>query len=299
MSFKEFKEEYKKLQTEEERKNFIKKRIESLLKNSEPKRIGKEMCGSYKDFISPNIGVCSNTSDIFADMKMDDLNIYQEFMNYIHNDVDKYMYGEPITINVIQYFIWNYFGYNAGAVFERMDIYSNGRPVSIKELKGKNIAACSERSAMVQNLLKFLGFDSEIIFGKLNGNESHAYIVFKPEKANIRILYDPMNPVEYLENGEKKYCAGVSRMSEEQYTELQNGGTYNFNYDLVKKIFVKNNECVEDKRVYTSDEIKFKQDMPVEDKLKQIKAEYIKVMENNANVIEDTVLDNEQGGIKR
>lgn len=170
-----------------------------------------------------------------------------------------------------------------------MDLYSNGKPVSVKDLKGRNLAACSERSAMVQNLLKFLGFDSELIFGKLNGNESHAYVVFKPEGANIRILYDPMNPVEYIVDGEKKYCAGVSRMSEEQYAQLQNGGSYTFNYDLVKKLFVKENRCTEDERIYTSDEIKFKKNIPTEkEKLEQMKDEYMRMMETG--VIENTVL---------
>ena len=41
--------------------------------------------------------------------------------------------------------------------------------LSVKELKGKNIAACSERSALAQNILKFLGLESEKEFHEFAG----------------------------------------------------------------------------------------------------------------------------------
>ena len=47
-------------------------------------------------------------------------------------------------------------------------------------------------------------------------------------------------------------------MSEEQYIDLKNGKEYIFNYDLVKKLFIKDNEYVEQERKYLSDEIKYK-----------------------------------------
>ncbi len=258
MTFNEFKEEYKKLQTPEERDTFIKNRIEALMDNSKVKRIGLNLCGSYNGFISPDMGVCSNASGYFEDMHMDDMNVYRDFMNFIDNDIDKYMYGEPMAIYSIQHFIWDYFGLNAGGIVDRFNIYCGNEPVSIKELKGNDVAACSERSAMVQNLLKFLGFDSEIAFGKLNNHELHAYVIFRPENDNNRILYDPMNPVKYEADGKNYYCPGISMMSEEQYTQLKNGEPYTFDYNLVKKIYTRTYPCSEEKRVYTCDEVKFK-----------------------------------------
>ena len=259
MTFKEFKNEYKQLQTESERKEFIKKRLNYLLENNNvPTQIGIGCCGSYNGFITPNISVRSNELKFFQGLKMNDMDIYESLLNYVDNDLDRYMYGEPITIYYIQNFIWNYFGYNGGSVFQRIELYDNDEPISIKEFKKNNLATCSERSAMVQNLLKFLGFDSEIVFGKLNDKELHAYIIFKPENSKIRILYDPMNPVEYSIDGQKRYCPGVAKMSEEQYLDLNNGKEYVFNYDLVKKLFIKDNEYVEQERKYLSDEIKYK-----------------------------------------
>ncbi len=268
MTFKEFKEEYKKLESAEERKNFINNRIQALISDDSLERIGKNLTGSYRGFITPNMGVVSNASGFFADLKMDDLDVFEEFMNYFDNDIDEYLRGEPITIQVIQSFIWYYFGYNDSGVLARMDIYLSNKPVSVKDLKFKDIAACSERSAMVQNILKFLGFDSEIVFGKLNGG-SHAYIIFRPEGSDIHILYDPMNPVEYFVNDKKVYRPGVSLMTEEQYIQLQNGGSYSFNYDLVKKLFIKNNKYTFDEKIYTSDEIKYKKDIEETNELKR------------------------------
>ena len=258
MKFSEFKEKYKKLQTQDERENFIKNRINELLQVSSNQKIGKEQCGSYNGFISPTNEVVSNSSGLFPNLTFDDFDIYKDFLNFVENDVDKYFYGEPSTIMCVQQFVWKYFGVNSSNVFARMNVYDtpNNEPISIQKLKGINVAACSERSALVQNLLKFMGFDSEIVFGKLNSNESHAYIIFAPEKGGIKLLYDPMNPVVFQAEGKEEYGIGVSKMSNEDYIALQNGGTYKFNYDLVKKIYGKT-ECLEEERIYSSDSYLF------------------------------------------
>ena len=259
MTFVEFKNIYNKLNNNEERVNFINSRIKQLIDEASPtENIGMGINGSYSSFISPTVGITSNETAFFSKLVLDDMEIYKGFMDYIKNDVNGQLYGEPSTINAIQYYIWNYFGYNAGNIFQRMDIYSDGQEqLSVKNLKGKNIGACSERSAMVQNILKFLGFDSELIFGKLNGTESHAYIIFKAGNGKTRILYDPMNPAAYADNNTDKYCPGVCLVSEEDYMQLKNGGNFNFNYDLAKRLFVPNGNCIEAPRTYSCDDIKY------------------------------------------
>ncbi len=259
MTFIEFKNAYSQLKNDDERIEFINNRIKQLMEEAKPmESIGMGINGSYSSFIAPTVGIASNETPFFSKLVLDDMGVYKEFLDYIKNDVDERLYGEPSTINVIQYFIWNYFGYNAGNVFQRMDIYSaHQNYLSVKDLRGKSIAACSERSAMVQNILKFLGFDSELVFGKLNGTESHAYIIFKAGNGKTRILYDPMNPVVYKTSDGEKYCPGVCLMSEDEYIQLKNGSNFTFKYDLTKKIFVGNNECFEDSRNYTCDDIKY------------------------------------------
>ena len=78
-----------------------------------------------------------------------------------------------------------------------------------------------------------------------------------------------MNPVEYVVDNKKRYVPGVSMISEEQYRELQNGGTYIFNYDLVKKLFIKDNPYTFDERIYTSDDIKYKKDIEEKNEFKR------------------------------
>ena len=259
MTFIEFKNAYSQLKNDHERIEFINNRIKQLVEEAKPmESIGMGINGSYDSFIAPTVGIVSNETQFFSKLVLDDMGVYKEFLDYIKNDVDGQLYGEPSTINVIQYFIWNYFGYNAGNVFQRMDIYSDGQDyLAVKDLRGKNIAACSERSAMVQNILKFLGFDSELVFGKINSTESHAYIIFKAGNGKTRILYDPTNPVVYRTDDGEKYCPGVCLMSEEEYIQLKNGSNFTFKYDLAKKLFVGNNECFEAPRNYTCDDIKY------------------------------------------
>lgn len=259
MTFSEFKNIYTKLNSEEERNKFIDNRIMELVEEApQIESIGMGINGSYSDFIAPTVGIVSNKSGMFSKLVLDDMDLYKKFMNFIENDVEKNLYGEPYAIIIIQNFIWNYFGYNAGNILERMDIYSDGNEfLSVKELKGKNIGACSERSAMVQNLLKFLGFDSEIIFGKLNNKESHAYIIFKSENGKNIILYDPMNPVEYKNGDKTNYSPGICLVSEEEYKKLKGGQTFDFKYDLVKKIYIRDAEFKEVSRNYTCDDIEY------------------------------------------
>ena len=256
MTFIEFKNAYSQLKNDDERIEFINNRIKQLVEEAKPmESIGMGINGSYDSFIAPTVGIASNETQFFSKLVLDDMGVYKEFLDYIKNDVDGQLYGEPSTINVIQYFIWNYFGYNAGNVFQRMDVYSDGQDyLSVKDLRGKNIAACSERSAMVQNILKFLGFDSELVFGKINSTESHAYIIFKAGNGKTRILYDPMNPVVYKTGDGERYCPGVCLMSEEEYIQLKKGSNFTFKYDLAKKLFVGNNECFEEPRNYTCDD---------------------------------------------
>lgn len=165
-------------------------------------------------------------------------------------------------INELNNYIMNYFGPCNNNLFDRMQVYDtkDWEAVSVKELKGKNIAACSERSALAQNILKFLGLESEIVFGKLNNDESHAYIIFKPEKSNeFRILFDPMNPC-FFKDKNNEYTMGVSIIKNEDYLKLKNGEEINFSYDLVKKLFNNEVEFEEDKRIYTCDDIKYKKE---------------------------------------
>lgn len=134
--------------------------------------------------------------------------------------------------------------------------------VSIKEFKNKSLAACTERSAMAHNLLKFMGFDSEIVFGKLNSDKGfHTYIIFKPEnQKDIRILYDPMNPVVYIQDEHKKYGIGACVINEDEYSKLLNGNSFKFNYDFAKKRCPSGYACQENERVYTSDEYLYSKD---------------------------------------
>lgn len=286
MTFREFKENYRNM-SEEDRKKFINDRLQEFINNSMNGEIGLGVNGSYSGFIGSSTELSSNT--LFPNMKFDDYSIYEDFFNSFNNDIDT-LTNEPALISYIQNYIYKYFGNNTSNMFERMEAYDtpDWKAVSIKDLKGKNIAACSERSAMAQNLITFMGLDSEIVFGKLNDSESHAYIIFQPEKNNgFRILYDPMNPVEYEKDGQINYGIGVSRIDEESYLKLKAGEPFEFNYDLVKRLYGQDNKYYELERKYTCDDIKYQNEQV--EKIKTLDNTFIATYPTQTNSKEDLV----------
>lgn len=286
MTFREFKENYRNM-SEEDRKKFINDRLQEFINNSMNGEIGLGVNRSYSGFIGSSTELSSNT--LFPNMKFDDYSIYEDFFNSFNNDIDT-LTNEPALISYIQNYIYKYFGYNTSNMFERMEAYDtpDWKAVSIKNLKGKNIAACSERSAMAQNLITFMGLDSEIVFGKLNDSESHAYIIFQPEKNNgFRILYDPMNPVEYEKDGQINYGIGVSRIDEESYLKLKAGEPFEFNYDLVKRLYGQDNKYYELERKYTCDDIKYQNEQV--EKIKTLDNTFIATYPTQTNSKEDLV----------
>lgn len=87
------------------------------------------------------------------------------------------------------------FGYN----FEkRMEIFKptdEVRSTPISEIKGQNIAMCTERAMLSQNLLKFIGIDSTLKISQVysNGYKSvHAYNIVKNEDSHY--IFDSTNP---------------------------------------------------------------------------------------------------------
>lgn len=254
MTFKEFKDIYRNIETLEEKKKFIQERLTSLANFSDQRKIGLNLTSFFADFISPNMIIMSNSNAIYGGLLVDDMNVYSDFLDYIDNDVDKFLTSEPQTITYIQDYLYQYFGYFSGSWDDREDVYF-GRNVSITEFKNQNLSQCAEKCALAHNLLLFLGFQSELVFGKLKG--SHVFIVFKPKNKNFWILYDPENPVRYVnsETGQKDLAIGVSLMSQEEYIDLKNAKPYLFHYDLVKKLYKKGTEFQELSRVYNVEKI--------------------------------------------
>ncbi|MBI2599962.1 hypothetical protein HYW43_03515 [Candidatus Daviesbacteria bacterium] len=104
-----------------------------------------------------------------------------------------------------------------------------GNQFSIRNFKGAGIAACSEKAAVSQNLLAFLGYDTYLIpsthcvFGVGSDPVSHLYNVFGDGFANF--IFDPSNPgLVYNEQGKIiDFFPAIYPISDRQFYRLMIG----------------------------------------------------------------------------
>jgi hypothetical protein len=106
----------------------------------------------------------------------------------------------------VQWTLSNYFGNSiAGSTTEmkNREFYldhttADSSALSLKEFKGKGFAVCAEKGAAAQNLLAFVGMESELIAASdcripaEAEEEAHYYILIHGPKGDM--IYDPTNP---------------------------------------------------------------------------------------------------------
>lgn len=113
---------------------------------------------------------------------------------------------------------------------DRVSAYSED--VDLEELRGKGIAVCTEKAAAAQNLLTFLGYDSQLVMSnkcRLNSPdaddiEGHAYIVINSDKGHF--IFDPTNPIAATNKDGTLQAVFPANypISEEAYQTLMSGG---------------------------------------------------------------------------
>lgn len=206
--------------TDEELTSIIDDALKMAIDNSEKKdRLGftdggltTSKISAHKGFISPNTRIkYSNISMNLYSMKTKD---------YIY-DFAKYIKKNKITskgylVKILENFINSYFGISNG--IDMRDEYFNKIAfqttttddeyfeklynLEIGDLKGRNIALCTERAALAQNLLSLFGFDVYYCIGCINNKgkeEAHCFNIARAKDSFI--LLDYSLPVSIIENG--------------------------------------------------------------------------------------------------
>ncbi|MFA6422869.1 MAG: hypothetical protein WCW17_00275 [Patescibacteria group bacterium] len=186
----------------------------------------------HNGFISPKTEVKGKI--MYDGFHLDDPDLYPALLNGLKELKStpgwKEMSIKALAVPAVNYAVSKYFGsYKISDEQEKQNAahYMNlGAPCSIKEMKGKGIAVCAEKAAAAQNLLTFLGLDSELAMAdcKLDPNQEegpHAYnIVTGP---NGHFIFDPTNPiVNDSAEGQPNYLPATYKISDEQYESLQN-----------------------------------------------------------------------------
>ena len=104
--------------------------------------------------------------------------------------------------------------------------------ISLSELKGQSLAVCAEKAAVTQNLLSFLGYQSELVASTGNqigedsqvNQDGHMYNVVSSERGHF--IFDTTNPVEVINQDNKLVHVNPATypISEQEYSDLMRGG---------------------------------------------------------------------------
>jgi hypothetical protein len=256
------------LKKEEE---YINTRLVELNESGSSENFGIMYSKIIHGFIKPEAKI--QRSPMVEPFHLDDTEMY----SYIFSSIKKFKETEgwkdkdlnSIIIPVIQHAISSYFGnHRGGSSVEQnnqrlymnlSDSESNG--ISIKELKGKNLAVCAEKASTAENFLSFVGINSFLVMGNCRFNENkgelHAFNVLHTSKGYF--IYDSTNPCLILENDThdlKNTLPALYKITEEDFLRLKNG-------DEVEVIhqdqYVDNDEIVgtrQQQRFYAGDKTK-------------------------------------------
>ncbi len=107
--------------------------------------------------------------------------------------------------------------------------WDSDQPISIKEFYGTDMAMCTERASFTHNILKLLGYDTELIVGHLinSGNrEGHCYNIYTTSKGK-HVLFDTAYWI-LLKNNEGISDAVyahpiIVKISEDEYSRILGG----------------------------------------------------------------------------
>ena len=112
---------------------------------------------------------------------------------------------------------------------DHTDVENQSGPISLHEFKGKGFAVCAEKGAAAQNLLAFVGMESDLIAssdcripaGAEEG--AHYFIVIHAQSGDI--LYDPTNPYLILdkEGHVTSYSPAIYPLTKEQAEKFATG----------------------------------------------------------------------------
>lgn len=205
--------------TEEELKEIINIALQNKIENAGKKeRLGftgglpTTKIPSHKGFIAPDtrIKYC-NTSMITYSMRTTDY-IY-EFAKYVKKNK---INTRGTLVKYIENFINAYFGISNGIdmrneYFDEItfqttitddEYFEKLENLEIGDLKGQNIAMCSERAALAQNLLSLFDFEVYYCIGCVSNNgkeEPHCFNIARAK--NSFMLLDYSIPVPVFKNG--------------------------------------------------------------------------------------------------
>lgn len=213
MTRDEINKEIYELNTEEEILQFVLSRLGELEKESEEKTVGQNYGNSFRDYISskihfkPTEGIDGKES---PDLVYDDKKPYCDLIKEMKKAGG---YNLQSLLTTVFFLLHEYLPNNRD-LWERFQLYKTNTSgkISITEVKEKKVGYCSEIAGLAQNMLKFLGIDSEFTSGTKNGGP-HAYSVLYPNGYDNEpmVLYDASDFINFV-NGDRKRSFGFYKI---------------------------------------------------------------------------------------
>lgn len=213
------------LQTDEEIIRFINERLNELEMNSEEKTVGQNYTDSFQDYISQKVHY--KAAEKFNDSECPDL-VYDDIMPYVNliKEIRKGSWYSELTLFTIIFFVvYQYLPTENIGLFRYITYESHkGKKISIKTIREKGVAFCSEKSGMAHNLFKFLGIDSEVVCGSRN-TEMHAYNFVYPNGYGNEpmVLFDPSYFVNFIKDNNKISLGFYKAFGKQDYEALKSG----------------------------------------------------------------------------
>ncbi|MGD8744353.1 MAG: hypothetical protein PVJ52_02060 [Candidatus Woesebacteria bacterium] len=222
---------------QKERDQFIEQRLTELQGVVQPKEFTL-FSPPYRGFVHPDSVI--KPAAFWDGFKVDDKSIYSDFVDNIrtfkNHDQWKTKTISEIKPHAILKTIGEYFGNYAnyiGLEDRHMEFYTDhtsgsSESVSLSEHKGRGVAMCTEKSAVAQNLISFLGDSSELCISKgceinVGKEEKHVFNIISSE--NGYFIFETSNPV-YRKDEEDNiinYLPAIYKITDEQYSNLMNG----------------------------------------------------------------------------
>lgn len=265
---------------DEDVENWVNERIETLEQTSTETMqklnpfAAKVKRNDLKDDITANTeinGFLTKNVEISKDFYstgfvLDDTSFYKMIVQHIKNSDKNLISNNTYIMHLIQRTINDYFGVTATQQ-RRLSVYNSSvsidedglpsdKPFSVKKFKQNNSGCCSERSAVAQNILSFLGYDTSMIYGYVlsehsGKNEAHVYNCISLPNGN-GVLIDFTNPI--FRNG-RYYRPSIHKVDSEKLKKFTRGnGEIEVFHKTIRTVNGKDEEELE-AWVYGSSEI--------------------------------------------